>query len=70
MHTAGVEDECATEVGKVSKLVMEISNALVALGMMPIWDIPQLQKLAQEVLMAAELILERPREEHASTASP
>jgi hypothetical protein len=33
---ARVEDECTAEVGKLSKLVVEISNALVNLGMLPI----------------------------------
>jgi hypothetical protein len=47
---------------------MEISNALVNEGKLPIQDIPQLLKLAQEVLAAIELILERLREEQASEA--
>jgi hypothetical protein len=51
---------------KLSKLVMEVSNTLVDLGMMPIRDIPQLPNMAQEVLAVADLILERLREEHAS----
>jgi hypothetical protein len=42
IHTcvAGVKDECITEAGKLLKLVVEISNALVDLGMLPIRDIP------------------------------
>jgi hypothetical protein len=36
---------------------MEISNALVDLGMLPVWDIPQLLKSTQEVLVAAGLNL-------------
>jgi hypothetical protein len=39
-------------------LVMGISNALVDLGMLPIRDIPELLKTAQEVLVVAGLILE------------
>jgi hypothetical protein len=38
---------------------MEISNALVGLGMLPIQDSPQVLKLAQEVLTADDLLLER-----------
>jgi hypothetical protein len=65
-----IEDECAIKAGKTLKLVMEISNALVDEGKLPIQDIPQLPKLAQEVLAAIELILERLREEQASEADP
>jgi hypothetical protein len=55
---AGVEDECVTEAGKLLKLVVDISNSLVDLGMLPIQNIPQLLKLAQEDLVVADLILE------------
>jgi hypothetical protein len=55
---AGVEDKHATKAGKLSTLVVGISNALVDLGMLPIRDIPQLLKMAQEVLAATALILE------------
>jgi hypothetical protein len=54
-----VEDECPTEAGKLSMLVVGISNALVDLKMLPIWDIPQLPKIAQKILTAAGLIPER-----------
>jgi hypothetical protein len=67
---ARVEDECAAEVRKLSKLVMEISNSLVGAGTLPIQDIPHLPKTAQEVLAATGLILEHLREEHATGASP
>jgi hypothetical protein len=40
-------------------LVVGISNALVDLEMLPIWDIPQLPKIAQKILTAAGLIPER-----------
>jgi hypothetical protein len=62
----GVEDKRAVEAEKLSKLVVDISNSLVDLGTLPIRDIPQLSKMAQEVLVAVRLILERLREEHAS----
>jgi hypothetical protein len=48
---------------------MEISDALVNLGVFTIRDIPERLKSAQDVLMVASLILERPREEHASDTS-
>jgi hypothetical protein len=38
---------------------MEISNVLIDLGMLPIRDIPQLPKTAQEVLATVGLTLER-----------
>jgi hypothetical protein len=47
-----------------------ISNALVDLGMLPVQDIPQLPKLAREVLIVVGLILERLREAQASGACP
>jgi hypothetical protein len=39
-HMAGVEDECAAEAGKLSMLVVGVSNALVDLRMLQIRDIP------------------------------
>jgi hypothetical protein len=42
----GVEDECATEAGKLSMLVVGIYNALVDLRMMPIRGIAQLPEMA------------------------
>jgi hypothetical protein len=38
---AGVESECATEAKTLSQSVMEISDALVNLGVFPIRDIPE-----------------------------
>jgi hypothetical protein len=35
-YVVGVEDECTTEAGKPSTLVMGISNALINHGMLPI----------------------------------
>jgi hypothetical protein len=51
-------------------VVTEISDALVDLEMLPIQDIPQQPKSAQEVLMVASLLLELPREPHASSTVP
>jgi hypothetical protein len=53
-----INAEHATEAERLSQLVVEISNALVELGMLPIQDIPQLPKLVYEVLSAVGLILE------------
>jgi hypothetical protein len=69
-HVAGFENEHATEVVQLSRLVMEISDALVDLGMFPIRDLPVQLRSAQDVLMAASLVLEHLREEYASDASP
>jgi hypothetical protein len=52
------------------ELVMEVSNNLVDLGTLPIRDILELPKMAQEVLAVASLILECLREENASDADP
>jgi hypothetical protein len=69
-RVTGVEDERAAKARKLSSLVMGTSNALVDLGALPIRDIPQLLKMAQEVLVAAGLILECFHEEHASGIGP
>jgi hypothetical protein len=53
----GVEDIRIAEAGKLSTLVVGISNSLVDLGMLSIQDIPQLPKSVQEVLAAVGLIL-------------
>jgi hypothetical protein len=55
----GIKGERAVEAGRLSQLVMGISNALVDLGMLHVQDIPQLLKSAREVLTVAGLILER-----------
>jgi hypothetical protein len=66
----GIGGERAVEAGQLSQLVMEISNAPADLGMLPIQDIPQLSRSAQEVLTTAGLLLERLREAQASGAGP
>jgi hypothetical protein len=45
---------------------MEISDALVDLGVLPIRDIFESPKSAQDILTAASLIFEHLQEEHAS----
>jgi hypothetical protein len=57
-------------VVQLSQLVMEISNALVDLGMLPIQNIPYLRKSVWEVLTVASLPLERLREAQASSTIP
>jgi hypothetical protein len=70
LHMVEIEDERAIEAVRLSRLVMEISDALIDLGVFPIRDIPLLLRSAQEVLVSADLILEHLREEHASDAGP
>jgi hypothetical protein len=70
LHMVEIEDEHATEAVRLSRLVMEISDALIDLGVFPIRDIPLLLRSAQEVLVSTDLILEHLREEHASGAGP
>jgi hypothetical protein len=67
---AGVEDERAAEAVGLSWLVTGISDALVDLGVFPIWDIPRHLKSAHGVLGMAGLVLVCLREEHASDAGP
>jgi hypothetical protein len=50
VHLAGVEDEHAVEAGELLTLVIEASNTVVDLRMLPMWDIPQLLMIAQEVM--------------------
>jgi hypothetical protein len=66
---AGVESERATEVMKLPQSFMEISDALVDLGVFSIWDILLHLKSAQDAMIVAGLILEHLQEEHASRAS-
>jgi hypothetical protein len=49
---------------------MEISDALVDLGVFPIRDNLEHPQLARDVLTAAGLVLEHPREERDSSAGP
>jgi hypothetical protein len=70
MRVAGFVDERTAEAGKLSTLVVGITNALVDLGMLPIQDIPQLLKMSQEILAVTSLILKHLREEHASDVDP
>jgi hypothetical protein len=69
-RVAGVENECVTEAVQLSRSVMEISDALVDLGMFPIQSIPMQPRSAQDVLTVASHVLECLQEEHASGACP
>jgi hypothetical protein len=62
-RVAGVESERAAEAVQLSQLVKKIFDALVDLGMFPIWDIPEPLKSVQDVLTTTGLILECLREE-------
>jgi hypothetical protein len=68
VHVARVEDERAAKAMDLSTLFVDASNALVDLGMLPIQDIPQLPKMAHNVLKAVGVILQCLQEEHASVA--
>jgi hypothetical protein len=57
-HMARVENEHDVEAVQLSRLVMEISDALVGLGLSPIWGIPAHPTSAQDVLTMANLIME------------
>jgi hypothetical protein len=48
LHTCvvGVQEERAAEAGELAALVVEASNALVDLGMLHIWEVPQILKKA------------------------
>jgi hypothetical protein len=63
------ETERTTKARQLLRLVVEISNALVDQGMLPVWDIPQLVNSAQ-VLAVTNLILERLREAQDSGTGP
>jgi hypothetical protein len=49
---------------------VQVAGLLINLGLLPIEDIPQLLKTAQEVLPAVDLILKCLQEEMASNADP
>jgi hypothetical protein len=58
MHVDRINGERFVEGEQLSLLVLDISNALVDLGMLPIQDIPKLPKPVWEVLPAVGLVLE------------
>jgi hypothetical protein len=69
-RVARVENEHTTKAMQLSWPVMKIFDALVDLGMFPIWDIPVQQRSAQDVRMMASLVLEHIQDEHASGVGP
>jgi hypothetical protein len=69
-HVIEVESEHAAKAMQLSWSVVEISDALVDLGVFPIWDIPTHPMSVQDVLTATSLVLEHLREEHAYGVRP
>jgi hypothetical protein len=47
-RVARVEEEHVTVAGEMVALVVEASNTLMDLGMLPIWEVPQNPKKAQD----------------------
>jgi hypothetical protein len=62
-HVAEVEDDHTVEAEQLSRLTMEISNALVDLNVMPIQGIPSQQQSIKDVMAVFGLVLEWLREE-------
>jgi hypothetical protein len=60
-----IRGEHTAKVGQLLQLVMEISNSLGDLGMLPIHDIPQFPMSALGGLMVVCPILEHPQEAQA-----
>jgi hypothetical protein len=58
VRVARAEEKRATKVGKLAALVIEAANTLMDLGMLPVREIPQNPKKAQDVLKAVGVILE------------
>jgi hypothetical protein len=65
-----INGERAADAERLSRQVMRISHVLVDLGMLPIHDVPQLLKSAQEVLLMVYLILKCLQEALASGVGP
>jgi hypothetical protein len=63
----GVEDDWVIEAELLSLLVRGNSDALVKLNVLPTQGIPPQPQSAKDVLVAFGLVLERLREEHASS---
>jgi hypothetical protein len=57
-HVAEVEDDHVVEVEQLSRLTMEISNALVDLNVMPIQGISSRPRLVKDVMAAFALVSE------------
>jgi hypothetical protein len=60
---AGTEDDRAVEAKQLSRLIREISDALVDLNVLPIQDIPSRSWSAKDVLAAFSVVLDQLREE-------
>jgi hypothetical protein len=68
-RVARIDGERAAEAKQLSQRVMRISNVLVNLGQLPVQDIPQLPKSAQEVMPMVDLLLKHLQEALTSSAS-
>jgi NAD(P)-dependent dehydrogenase (short-subunit alcohol dehydrogenase family) len=56
---AGAKEEHAVESGNLAVLVVEASNTLMDLGMLPVREVPKNPKKAQEVSKVVGVIMER-----------
>jgi hypothetical protein len=61
-HVRRTTDDIAAEAEWLSRQVMQVAGVLIDLGLLPIEDVPQLPKIAREVLSVVDLILKRLQE--------
>jgi hypothetical protein len=64
----GIALDRVTEVGRLSRGLIWVAGELIDLGLLPIEDIPQLSKIAQDALLAVALLLKRLQEQLGSSA--
>jgi hypothetical protein len=65
-----IVEDYATKAEQLSRQVIQVADILIHLGLLPIEDIPQLLKRAQEVLPAVALIPKHLQEARDSSAGP
>jgi hypothetical protein len=58
-RVAEAEDDHAIEANQLSRSIREISDDLVDMNMLPIWDVPSQLQSVKDVLAAFSLILEQ-----------
>jgi hypothetical protein len=66
----GIADDCVVEVGRLSRQLMRVVSVLIDLGLLPIEQITQLSKAAQDVLPAVTFVLKRLQEALNSGTGP
>jgi hypothetical protein len=66
----GIADDCVVEVGRLSRQLMWVVSVLIDLGLLPIEQITQLSKAAQDVLPAVTFVLKRLQEALNSGTGP